>query len=211
MTRRLLLVRHGNTFEDGTTPTRVGMRSDLPLTEKGLVQATQFADAARDAGLALGPFVSGPLLRTRIFLSHGFGIAPRLDDRLREIDYGNWEGLTDAEISALVGPSMLESWNKNCVWPDGQNWAPSPAVLSKGAESLVRELAAGDPSIVPVLCSSQGVLRYFAKIDATFFARAKLGVGTGSCCGVSVGARGLRVDFWNEKPDSRSLKAWFGA
>jgi broad specificity phosphatase PhoE len=209
MTRRLLLVRHGNTFEDGVTPTRVGMRSDLPLTAKGVLQATQFADAARGAGLALGPFISGPLQRTRVFLSHGFGITPRLDDRLREIDYGDWEGLTDAEISARVGPVMLESWNKNCVWPEGQNWVPSPAILFEGAASLVRELGAGAPGIVPVLCSSQGVLRYFAKLDGAFFAQAKLGVGTGSCCGVSLDANGLRVDFWNDKPDSQRLKAWF--
>lgn len=208
MTRRLLLVRHGNTFEDGVTPTRVGMRSDLPLTAKGLAQAAHFAEAARGAGLSLGPFIAGPLQRTRTFLARGFGTAPRLDDRLREIDYGDWEGLTDAEIAARVGPAMLEAWNKNCVWPEGQNWAPSPDILFAGAASLVRELAAGDPQIVPVLCSSQGVLRYFAKHDAVFFAEAKLGVGTGSCCGVSLGESGLRVDFWNAKPDAARLQAW---
>ena len=30
MTTRLIIARHGNTFEKGQTPTRVGGRTDLP-------------------------------------------------------------------------------------------------------------------------------------------------------------------------------------
>jgi probable phosphoglycerate mutase len=211
--RRVLLVRHGNTFEDGAPVVRVGARSDLPLTGKGLAQAATFAAACRGAGLALGPFLAGPLLRTRAFVEHGFGAVPRTDGRLREIDYGDWEGLTDAEIATRVGPDMLEAWNRRCVWPDGQNWAPSAAALAKGAASLAREVAAGDPAVVPVLCSSQGVLRYFGAIDTVWFdaarAQGKLGVGTGSCCGVRAGTDGrLVVDFWNVRPDPAALAAW---
>ena len=35
----LVIARHGNTFESGETPRRVGARTDLPLTEKGRQQA----------------------------------------------------------------------------------------------------------------------------------------------------------------------------
>jgi broad specificity phosphatase PhoE len=211
--RRVLLVRHGNTFEDGTVPTRVGARSDLALTQKGLAQALTFASAARTAGLCLGPFLAGPLQRTRDFVAHGFDVVPTLDTRLREIDYGDWEGLTDAEIAARVGAAMLEDWNRRCVWPHGQNWAPDEGALAAGAASLVQELANGSPRFVPVLVSSQGVLRYFAKLDAAFFAQAqrdgKLGVATGACCGVRVAPTGaLAVDFWNDKPDAARLAAW---
>jgi probable phosphoglycerate mutase len=211
--RRLLLVRHGNTFEDGAVPTRVGARSDLPLTQRGVAQALTFAAAARAAGLCLGPFLAGPLQRTRDFVALGFDVAPTLDARLREIDYGDWEGLTDAAIAARVGSAMLEDWNRRCAWPQGQNWAPEEAELAGGAASLVRELARGAPGCVPVLCSSQGVLRYFAKLDPAFFANAqrdgKLGVGTGACCGVRVAPSGaLAVDFWNDKPDAARLAAW---
>jgi broad specificity phosphatase PhoE len=214
--RRLLLVRHGNTFEDGTVPTRVGARSDLPLTHKGIAQAQAFAAAARSAGLCLGPFLAGPLQRTRDFVARGFDVAPTLDTRLREIDYGDWEGLTDAEIAARAGSVMLEDWNKRCVWPQGQNWAPVEATLAAGAASLVNELAHGSQRCVPVLCSSQGVLRYFAKLDEAFFANAqrdgKLGVGTGSCCGVRIATSGaLVVDFWNDKPEASRLAAWTSA
>jgi broad specificity phosphatase PhoE len=215
MTRRLLLVRHGNTFEDGAPVIRVGSRSDLPLTAKGLQQATTFAAAVRGAGLAAGPFLAGPLSRTREFVRHGFGVLPRLDDRLREIDYGNWEGKTDAKIAAEVGADMLEAWNRRCVWPQGQGWSPDENILAAGAAELVAELSVGSAGIVPVLCSSQGILRYFAALDAGWFAAAqvdgKLGVGTGSCCGVRVAEGKLSVDFWNRKPDAGELRDWAAA
>jgi len=215
MTRRLLLVRHGNTFEDGAPVIRVGSRSDLPLTAKGLQQAASFAGAVRAADLSVGPFLAGPLSRTREFVRHGFGVQPRLDDRLREIDYGNWEGKTDAKIAAEVGADMLEAWNRRCVWPQGQGWTPDEKTLAAGAAGLVQELSDGDARFVPVLCSSQGILRYFAVLDPSWFAAAqadgKLGVGTGSCCGVRVGAGKLRVDFWNRKPDVAELRGWAAA
>jgi broad specificity phosphatase PhoE len=211
--RRLLLVRHGNTFEDGAPVVRVGSRSDLPLTAQGLAQAAAFAAACRGAGLALGPFLAGPLARTRTFVEHGFGTIPRADDRLREIDYGDWEGLTDAEIAVRVGADTLEAWNRRCVWPKGQNWAPSAETLAAGAASLARELAVGDARLVPVLCSSQGVMRYFGAIDGGWFdvarAQGRLGVATGSCCGVRAGGDGsLTVDFWNVRPDPAALADW---
>jgi broad specificity phosphatase PhoE len=169
----------------------------------------------REAGLAVGPFLAGPLARTRGFVTHGFGFVPRSDDRLREIDYGSWEGRTDADIAATAGADTLEAWNRRCVWPAGQGWSPDPETLERGAGELVRELGAGDAAIVPVLCSSQGILRYFAKLDSGWFAaavaEAKLGVATGSCCGISVGASSLRVDFWNRKPDAAQLRGWFAA
>jgi probable phosphoglycerate mutase len=215
--RRILLVRHGNTFEDGTPVVRVGSRSDIPLTAKGLAQAATFAEAVRGSGIAVGPFLSGPLRRTRTFIAHGFGFVPRTDDRLCEIDYGSWEGRTDADIAATAGADTLEAWNRRCIWPAGQGWSPDPDTLERGAGALARELAAGDGRIVPVLCSSQGILRYFAKLDAGWFAAAvaaavaaaRLGVATGACCGITLAPSSVRVDFWNRKPEAAQLRDWY--
>lgn len=210
--RRVLLVRHGNTFETGAPVVRVGARSDLPLTSKGIEQAHMFGRAVREAELAVGPYAAGPLARTREFVRHAFGIRPREDDRLREIDYGRWEGLTDAQIAASFGAEPLEAWNKRCVWPEGENWSPDPASLERGAAALLAELRDGDPAFAPVLCSSQGILRYFGRQDVAWFADAaaegNLGVGTGNCCGIELGGESPRVAFWNMKPDAASLRGW---
>ena len=40
---RLVIVRHGNTFEAGEPPRRIGARTDLPLTATGVAQAEALA------------------------------------------------------------------------------------------------------------------------------------------------------------------------
>jgi hypothetical protein len=125
-------------------------------------------------------------------------------------------GATDADIAATAGADTLEAWNRRCVWPAGQGWSPDPETLERGAGELTRELAAGDGRIVPVLCSSQGILRYFAKLDADWFAAAvagaKLGVATGACCGITLASpSSVRVDFWNRKPEAALLRDWRAA
>ncbi|MFN8758233.1 MAG: histidine phosphatase family protein [Tagaea sp.] len=98
--RKILLVRHGNTFAPGETAVWVGARTDLPLVAKGLEQARTFGDAVRGAGLDVGPLRAGPLRRTREFVREAFGVAAEIDDRLTEIDYGKWEGRTTEDVIA---------------------------------------------------------------------------------------------------------------
>ena len=40
---RLFVVRHGNTFDTGDVVTRVGGRTDLPLSKSGKAQAEKLA------------------------------------------------------------------------------------------------------------------------------------------------------------------------
>ena len=61
----LYVVRHGNTFEAGEAPRRVGARTDLPLTAAGLAQAEALGRHFADAGIRFTAVLSGPLLRTR--------------------------------------------------------------------------------------------------------------------------------------------------
>ncbi|HBU32950.1 MAG TPA: histidine phosphatase family protein, partial [Hyphomonas sp.] len=60
---RLIIVRHGNTFDKGDTVTRVGGRTDLPLSASGLAQADALANHFADTRF-VAAFCS-PLMRTR--------------------------------------------------------------------------------------------------------------------------------------------------
>ena len=91
MARTLYIVRHGNTFNKGDTVTRVGARTDLPLSSSGQAQAEALADHFRP--IAFAQAIAGPLKRTRqtaeaILAEQAAPPELEIGNFLREIDYG---------------------------------------------------------------------------------------------------------------------------
>jgi probable phosphoglycerate mutase len=216
--RKVLLVRHGNTFAPGDKVVWVGARSDLPLVAKGLEQARVFGEAVRGAGLDVGPLRAGPLRRTRDFVREAFGVAAEIDDRLTEIDYGKWEGRTSDEVAAEIGKEPVAAWSERGVWPRMSGWKPGIDQVEANVAQVVADLLALTDPTVPVVCTSQGILKFFAKRDAAFHARGLSGTGgrpmsvpTGACCGVTLIEGRLRVDFWGQAPSPALLKDWASA
>ncbi len=209
---KLLLVRHGNTFEAGETPVRVGAKEDLALTAAGEVQARALADQMTATGLLPDAYVTGPLQRTRrhceLIAEALNGGPPVVDDRLTEIDYGPWGGLSDAEISIRFGPGAtaeLDAWNRESRWPrDTVTWRPDPETISKGIRALTMELERRlAPDGIALICSSNGVLRYALEMTDPGLAghlkegRAKMATGAASLLEVRDGR--ATVLFWNTK------------
>lgn len=87
----IAFVRHGE-----TPPNRDGLllgRSDAALTARGRTQAELLARTL--AGLGVAHVLSSPLRRacdTAAPIASACGVAVEVDDRLVEIDYGEWEG-----------------------------------------------------------------------------------------------------------------------
>jgi broad specificity phosphatase PhoE len=104
----LYFVRHGQT--DWNRAQRYQGQRDIPINATGRAQAKR--NGLRLAGL-LGPraaaldYVASPLQRaseTMQILRAEMGLEAsnfRADDRLKEIDYGSWEGQAWDEIAAL--------------------------------------------------------------------------------------------------------------
>jgi broad specificity phosphatase PhoE len=121
----LYLVRHGRT--DWNDAGRYQGQVDTPLNKEGRQQAQEIA---RELGTV--PFVAiycSDLRRTRQTaqaLAECTGRRLRFDRRLREIDLGEWEGLTVAQIQAGY-PELFALWQT----------APS-RVGPPGGESLRR-------------------------------------------------------------------------
>ena len=100
----ILLVRHGETTWN--LERRFQGRRDSPLTERGRRQAEAMAGLVRDV-VRREPgawrLVTSPLGRARDTagaIAAATGLTLEVDDRLMEIDCGEWEGLTWAEVSA---------------------------------------------------------------------------------------------------------------
>ena len=95
----LLLIRHGLTAWNSSG--RFQGRSDIPLSPDGLAQARALADALADE--AIDAAFSSDLQRavtTAETILRGRSLPLARDARLREFDFGAWEGMTWAEITA---------------------------------------------------------------------------------------------------------------
>lgn len=101
----LVLVRHGET--EWNRLRRVQGRTDIPLNETGRAQARDAADRLRSSHARFDAVASSPLSRaaeTAAIVADGLGLGDvELLDALVERDYGDAEGLGDAEIAARYG------------------------------------------------------------------------------------------------------------
>lgn len=101
----IVFVRHGE-----TPPNRAGLllgRVDAALTDTGREQAEQLA--RRLHALAPEAVVSSPLERARETaapIAKAAGCAVDIDERLIEIDYGEWDGRPFAELA----PEVVRRW-----------------------------------------------------------------------------------------------------
>ena len=96
---RLIVWRHGRT--EWNLDGRVQGQADIPLDSVGRTQAS--AAAARLASLGPARIVSSDLKRaatTAMALSRLTGLEIEYDEALREIDVGEWAGLTLDEVAA---------------------------------------------------------------------------------------------------------------
>ena len=93
----LVLVRHGET--EWHAENRYAGVSDIALTERGVRQAAELARWAQSAGLS-GIWASSlsRAQRTAQACATAVGMPLQVDARLRELDFGDGEGLTAAEM-----------------------------------------------------------------------------------------------------------------
>ena len=144
----LYYIRHGET-EWNASGRFQGWR-DIPLNDRGRAQAVQAGGILRELlerdrrDHAKLPFVASPLGRAREtmeLLRASLG-APRegyaLEERLRELGFGRWEGMTLAEMAA-DDPAIFEARNAD-KWgvasPEGESYADLEARVAGWLESI---------------------------------------------------------------------------
>jgi broad specificity phosphatase PhoE len=102
------MVRHGQTA--ASRENRFSGSSDPPLTAVGEAMAEAFARAY--ASLKWDGIYTSPMLRTRQTadaLVRLTGVRPIVEEGLKEVDYGEWEGLRQAEVKERW-PEAFEHW-----------------------------------------------------------------------------------------------------
>jgi len=131
------LVRHGET--EWSRDRRHTGRTDVPLTAAGEEQAR--ALAAPLAELDFDRVLCSPLTRARQTCElAGFGERAEFRDGLMEWDYGDYEGITSADIHE-ERPGWL-------LWRDGCPSGESPAEIGVRVDVVVEELLAERGTLV---------------------------------------------------------------
>jgi broad specificity phosphatase PhoE len=134
---RLYLVRHGET--EWTLTRRHTGRTDVPLTPSGEEQARVLGLELAD--VEVGRVLSSPLARAfATALLAGFGDRVEPSDALREMDYGECEGLTTRQIR-----EQRPGWD---LFRDGCPGGETVADVAKRVQPLLAEVTAADQNVV---------------------------------------------------------------
>ena len=138
---RILLARHGET--EWNAVRRVQGWTDIPLSERGLAQAEALAD--RLSLIPLAAVYSSDLSRaaqTAAPAAARQGLEVQAAPKLREKGFGDWEGLTQAELERDY-PDLWRRYHVardlDALVPGGETW---PQVQDRVAAALRRILAA---------------------------------------------------------------------
>lgn len=108
----LILVRHGETA--GESSIRYYGSTDIPLSDAGRMQMKLAGEALRD--ICFRTVVTSPLSRSMegasIVLGGANGVTTVVVEAFREIDFGDWEGLTAREIESRF-PETYREWREH--------------------------------------------------------------------------------------------------
>lgn len=95
----ILLARHGETKENKER--RFQGQNDVPLSDAGREQAHALAEQAAAEEPPIVALYTSPLIRakeTADVVGAKLGLEPRPDDRLKEVDVGDWEQRLKADV-----------------------------------------------------------------------------------------------------------------
>jgi probable phosphoglycerate mutase len=200
MSALVYIVRHGNTFDKGDVVTRVGGRTDLPLSSSGRNQAKALAGHFSRAGIRFATARSGPLKRTRETASAILAADPAAPDLLtelflREIDYGPDENRPEDEVIARIGKPALEAWERDSIPPPG--WRVDPAAIVANWQELLSDL--GKEQGAHLIVTSNGIARF--ALAAAGDARQDAKLATSAWGVIELDPKGdARVTQWNLRP-----------
>jgi len=182
-----LLVRHAET--EWSLAGRHTGRSDIPLTESGRAAAAGLRE--RLAHYRFERVLCSPLARARETCElSGFGALAEQRADLLEWDYGDYEGLTSAEIKR-----RRPDWK---LWRDGCPGGESPADVGARADRVIAELRAGEGTVA--IFSHGHMLRVLGArwIGLEAARGGNLGLATGAICLLSHEHEAPILARWND-------------
>ncbi|KAA0109545.1 histidine phosphatase family protein [Mycolicibacterium sp. P1-5] len=119
----VILLRHGRSTSN-TAHTLAGRTEGVELDEKGQAQATALVDRVK--GLPIKALVRSPLLRCRLTLeplAAALDLEPVIEERLAEVDYGQWTGRALKDLVKEPLWAVVQQQPSAAVFPEGEGLA----------------------------------------------------------------------------------------
>jgi len=202
---RLLIARHGNTFNKGETPRRVGI-TDLPLVESGLEQGRKLGAYLKQNQLVPDVIFTSHLQRTQQTAHEAQSI---METSLplnpltifNEIDYGIDENREEPEVVARLGKQALTEWDEEAIVPNG--WQVNPKLLIENWQHFASNLVNHYETKTVLVVTSNGIARFAPYLTGDFEQFRKqyaLKIATGAVCLFEYDGEKWECRFWNERP-----------
>ena len=154
----IYIIRHGQT--EGNAAKQLQGRSDNPFNEVGIQQARAAAERLKNAGVCFGRVYTSPLVRsvhTAEIVSEGADQI--VDERLIEMDYGPYEGMSLVDPA----PEVLEFFKDFAHNPAPAGMEPLASVVARLGSFLddVRPIAMREDILVSThAIALKGALEY---------------------------------------------------
>ncbi len=180
---RLLLVRHGET--EWNRQKRFQGQIDVPLNDNGRSQSGQAAEYLKQIPIRYA--VTSPMLRPKetaeIILQYHPDVQLELEENLREISHGLWEGKLESEIESEF-PGELQRWQttpETVQMPAGENlqqvWERAIAAWDAIVEAAVNRPEPGITLVVAHDAINKAILCYVLGLGPANFWNFKQGNG----------------------------------
>jgi probable phosphomutase (TIGR03848 family) len=156
----VILLRHGRSTSN-TAHTLAGRSEGVDLDDKGREQADGVV--TRIGELPVKAIVRSPLLRcerTVAPLAAKLGIAPTVDERLTEVDYGTWTGRAIGDLVKEPLWAVVQQQPSAAVFPEGEGLAAVQARAVAAVREHDRRLAEeNDGDVLWVACTHGDVIK----------------------------------------------------
>ncbi|HUO37513.1 MAG TPA: histidine phosphatase family protein [Mycobacterium sp.] len=137
----VILLRHGRSTSN-TAQVLAGRAEGIDLDDKGREQAD--ALVRRIGSLPIRALVTSPLLRCRRTvepLAAALGLEPIVDERLSEVDYGQWTGRKIGDLVKEPLWTVVQTQPSAAVFPQGEGLATVQARAVGAVRERDRQLA----------------------------------------------------------------------
>ena len=137
----VILLRHGRSTSN-TAGVLAGRSEGVDLDDKGREQSVALIDRIGD--LRIRAVVSSPLLRCRRTvepLTEALCLEPLIDERLAEVDYGEWTGRKIGELAKEPLWRVVQAHPSAAVFPGGEGLAHVQARAVAAVREHDRRLA----------------------------------------------------------------------